>query len=165
VIHQERRRQPNSSPQLRVAQMESESQDNQGQSFWCFGVDGPDWFRKPRVHRQLTSTKLNFDYNKDDRTTFVDCPRVIIEEERSLVGLSLSRGVAPSSIAATAVTLADTSKRWHRYFGGPQLQCGVENLPTWTIDFTRTLQPRPLVFSYNHSFNSGTEMQQSPEFV
>ena len=113
----------------------------------------------------LPRPSFNFDYNKDDRTTFVDCPRVIIEEERSLVGLSLSRGVAPSSIAATAVTLADTSKRWHRYFGGPQLQCGVENLPTWTIDFTRTLQPRPLVFSYNHSFNSGTEMQQSPEFV
>jgi hypothetical protein len=110
---------------------------------------------------RLPRPSFNFDYNKDDRTTFADCVRAIIEEERSLVGLSLSRGVAPSSIAATAVTMADTSKRWH----GPQLQCGVENLPTWAIDFTRTLQPRLLIFSYNHSFNSGTEMQQNPEFV
>jgi hypothetical protein len=134
--------------------------------FGVLGLMDPIGSESPVPTGRSSRPSFNFDYNKDDRTTFVDCARAIIEEERSLVGLSLSRGVEPSSIAATAITMADTSKMWlHRRFGGPQLQCGVENLPTWAIDFTRTLQPRSLVFSYNHSFHSGGEMQRIPEFL
>jgi hypothetical protein len=133
--------------------------------FGVLGLMDPTGSESAVSDGRLPLPSFNFDYNKDDRTTFIDCARAIIEEERSLIGLSLSRGVAPSSIAATAVSSADTSKkRWHQNFGA-QLQCGVENLPTWAIDFTRALQPRPLVFSYNHSFNSGTEMQQPPQFI
>ncbi|PMD13516.1 hypothetical protein NA56DRAFT_665458 [Hyaloscypha hepaticicola] len=108
--------------------------------FGVLGLMDPIGSQSPVPSGRPSRSSSNFDYDEDDRTTFVDYARPTIEEEQSLVGLSLSRGVAPSSIAATAITMADTSNMWfHRHFSGPQLQCGVENLPTWAIDFTRTL--------------------------
>lgn len=58
------------------------------------GLMDPIGSQSPVANGRPSRSSFNFDYIEDDRTTFVDYARPTIEEEQSLVGLSLSRGVA-----------------------------------------------------------------------
>jgi hypothetical protein len=115
-------------------------------------------------HNAASTHSFTLRYDQSEKDAFIACTHGILVEEGYFAGLSLARGIAPSTSASASINWTEASKRWHTIFRTPLLEYGVKDLPSWAIDFTCALQPKPLIFAYEHTFEAGLKMQQPAEF-